>query len=82
MKKLVLSMVLLAGLTIVSCSKDDDGGSNSGCVTCDSYTVMGMEMPEQEVCKGENGNAFVDGEDTEMTFDTYVNALETQTECN
>ena len=46
-------MALLAGLTFVSCNKDDDGG-NSNCVTCTMEDMEG-KIP---VCKGENGNAF------------------------
>lgn len=85
MKKLLLAVALLAGMTFVACSSDDDGGSNnnnSNCVTCDSYEILGQTVPEMEICEGENGNAFIDGEDTGEDFDTYVSGYEMLTDCN
>lgn len=70
MKKLILSLVLLAGMTFVACSKDDDGGN---CVTC-SETFEG-ETYKYKVCKNADGNATVEGEDTEMEFDEYVDTF-------
>jgi len=61
MKKLVLSMALLAGLTFVSCNKDDDGGN---CLTCE------IEGESEQVCP--NGDGFVEG--TEMTPEEFVDA--------
>lgn len=55
MKKLVLSMALLAGMTFVACSSDDDNNNsnnnNSGdnCVTC-TVTFEGQST-NNEVCE-------------------------------
>jgi len=64
MKKLMFSAALLAGIIFASCS-DDDSGSNDNCVPC------ALEMAD-EVCEGDNGNAFVDGMDTQTNFDDFV----------
>lgn len=64
MKKLILSALLLAGMTFVACSSDDDNGGN--CITCT------FEGESEQVCKGDNGNAFVDGEDQGITFEEAV----------
>lgn len=69
MKKLILSMALLAGLAIVSCSKDDDGG-NGNCVTCS------MQGQSVEICKAENGNATAAGQEFPILFDEYIDGLE------
>ena len=63
-------MALLAGLAIVSCSKDDDGGGN--CVSCD------FEGHAQDVCKGDNGNAFMNGVDSQINFDEFVDTFCTE----
>ena len=80
MKKLVLGALLL-GLVVISCKKDDDGGDNN-CQTCDAYTEQGATFPEVEVCKGDNGNAFLEGTDTTVPFSQYITALEVFTSCN
>lgn len=81
MKKLVLGALLL-GLVVISCKKDDDGGSDNNCQTCDAYTLQGVTFPEVEVCKGDNGNAFVAGQDTTVSFSQYITSLEVLTSCN
>lgn len=55
-------MALLAGLTFVSCNKDDDGGN---CLTCE------VEGESEQVCP--NGDGFVEG--TEMTPQEFVDAF-------
>lgn len=62
-------MALLAGIMFVSCNKDDDGGGSNNCVTC---TIMEQNM---EVCN-QDGNAFVDGQDSGMEFDQYIEIAE------
>jgi hypothetical protein len=52
------------------------------CRTCDAYDVMGEEQPAENVCKGDNGNAIVDGEDTGINYVTYLTMAELATECN
>lgn len=72
MKKLMLSTLVIGSLLVLtSCKSDDDGGSDD----CTSCTVQGA--PAIEICEGENGNAFVSGQDTEVEYDGYVSALET-----
>ena len=75
MKKIILAVALLAGMTFVACSNDDD--KNGNCVTC---RVQGQSA---EICKGDNGNAFVGGQDSEMSYDDYVDLIEsTGADCN
>lgn len=68
MKKLILSVALLAGMTFIACS-DDDSKKNDNCVPCAALEAA------DEVCKGDNGNAFVIGIDTQVEFDEYVDAM-------
>lgn len=75
-------MTLLAGLAIVSCSKDDDKGGNGNCVTCDEFTQAGITLPAEEVCKGDNGNAFIEGEDSGMSYDQYLQVKRAFTTCD
>lgn len=74
MKKLILSAALIAGVSFfTACNNDDDGGNNNtngGCLTC-TMSAGGMTI-EQDVCEGENGNAFVDGTDSGMAYDDYI----------
>lgn len=65
MKKFLLTLLLVA---LVSCSSDDDGND---CITC---KVSGISLGE--ACKGENGNAFIDGEDMNVPFEDYAAAME------
>lgn len=58
------------------------GGDSEDCVTCDAYEIQGSQVPATEVCKGENGNAFVLNIDTGIAFDTYIDTLEVVTTCN
>ncbi|MFP9115585.1 hypothetical protein ACLI1A_16720 [Flavobacterium sp. RHBU_3] len=63
------------------------GGSNGGtngaenCVTCASYPLNGQTIPEMEICQGENGNAYVGGQDTGIIFNTYVATMQQATTC-
>ena len=73
MKKFLLSLLLVS---FISCSSDDDGN----CITC---KVDGISLGE--ACKGENGNAFLHGEDTGVAFEDYAEAMEESVEgatCN
>lgn len=61
--------VLIAGfmaITVVSC-KSDDGGE---CTTCDS-----PETQSFQVCKDGDGNATVNGQDTNTDYDLYISDL-------
>ena len=84
MKKFFLSVLVLGAVGLTSCGNDDDNNSGDGggdadstCQTCPEYTVAGITVPAQEVCEGENGNAFVSGIDTTIPFDTYITTWET-----
>lgn len=82
MKKVLFSALILGLVFTTSCNKDDDGGGDDGCQTCDGYTIEGIDFPEQRVCEDDNGNAVVDGQDTGTDYDQYIEALETFTNCN
>ena len=54
---------------LTSCKKDDE--SLSSCRTCNSPQTTPFE-----VCENSDGNATVNGEDTETDFDTYIADLQ------
>ena len=68
-------MALLAGMTIVACSNDDDKGGNSNCITC---TAQGQSV---EICKGDNGNAYIGNQDSGVSYDDYVEVLDMSADC-
>jgi len=53
-------------LLLISC-KDDDSRS---CTTCNSPQTIAFE-----VCEESNGNASVNGENTDTRYDIYIEAL-------
>jgi hypothetical protein len=55
------------------------GTPTTDCVTCPAYTVGGVTTPAIPVCKGTNGHAFLDNVDTNMDFDTYLDAYHAAT---
>ncbi|NND63058.1 MAG: hypothetical protein HKN48_07660 [Flavobacteriaceae bacterium] len=60
---------LIAGLVFgLGGCKDDDSRS---CTTCDSPETLSFE-----VCRESNGNASVNGQDTETNYDLYIADLE------
>ncbi|OIQ16256.1 MAG: hypothetical protein BM557_10315 [Flavobacterium sp. MedPE-SWcel] len=70
MKKLILSLALLAGMTFVACSSDDDNGSvNDNCQTCEL-----TEATNFEVCEGPDGTVVVEGIDSGLTVAQYITA--------
>lgn len=50
------------------------GGTGTNCVTCAAYTSNGVTLPAQQVCRGTNGNAIVDGIDSQATYETFIAA--------
>ena len=65
----MFSAALLAGIIFVSCSDDDSSSNNNdNCVPC------AFEAAD-EVCEGDNGNAFVNGMDTQQDFNDFVDAF-------
>lgn len=84
MKKIILSFAVIAALGFTSCSSDDDGdggGGSDACQTCAAYSIAGIDVPALEVCEGENGNAFVAGQDTTQVFADYITSQEVFTTC-
>lgn len=68
MKKLILSIAILAVMTFVACSEDEKDYTPNylGCMHC--------AIPEEEgyeVCVDENGNAFVGDADTGIQLEQY-----------
>tara|TARA_R110002049_G_scaffold59518_14_gene160950 strand:+ start:37 stop:267 length:231 start_codon:yes stop_codon:yes gene_type:complete len=59
--------ILLAFCAFVSCKKDDGGG----CVNCTSDQTMTFE-----VCENSDGNATVNGENTNTSFEVYIDDLQ------
>ncbi|KOS07969.1 hypothetical protein AM493_19370 [Flavobacterium akiainvivens] len=57
------------------------GTPTTDCVTCAAAEWMGEMLPEEVVCKGTNGNAYVDGEDMGVPFDQYIDLQEMFTTC-
>jgi hypothetical protein len=58
MKKLLLCLAVLAGMTITACSEEETTTVASGCVTC-TITSVGVTST-QEVCN-QDGTAYIDG---------------------
>lgn len=86
MKKVIFSLAVVGLIFASSCKKDDDSNSDDGCQTCDAFDIKvngeTQTTPEQEVCEGDNGNAFVNGVDTMQTFSDYITAYELLSDCN
>ncbi|PVW15189.1 hypothetical protein [Marixanthomonas spongiae] len=66
-KYFLKSIVLLTVAALFSC-EDDPAIS---CVTCNS-----PETTAFEVCRDQNGNATVNGENTDTNYDVYIAGLE------
>lgn len=64
--KVSYSLLCFFFVFIISC-KDDDGSS---CQTCSSEVT-----PPFELCKENNGNAFVNGQDTGVDYAVYLDGL-------
>lgn len=65
----LLAGVLILGVIVMfsSCKEDD----SPSCVQCTADTTIPFE-----VCRENNGNASVNGEDTGTNYDMYVSGLE------
>lgn len=75
MKKIILTVALLAGMTFVACSSDDDNNNSIGsCVTCEAYSFGGVSIPEEEYCREDFEN--------QAQYEQFVNAQEQVTNCN
>ncbi|SRX72581.1 hypothetical protein [Aequorivita antarctica] len=67
MKKTSLIIAIACSLSIFSCKKDE----GISCTTCSS-----PETSDFQVCKENDGNASVNGQDTGTPYDTYISGLE------
>ena len=65
MKKLFFTLLIFGSL--FSCKEDD----SVTCTTCNSPQTTSFE-----VCRESNGNASVNGNDTETNYDVYIAGLE------
>ncbi len=70
MKKLILSIAILAVMTFAACSEEEKDYTPNylGCMHCDIPDEEGYE-----VCVDESGNAFVGNADTGIALDQYFN---------
>ena len=69
MKKSINPLLLICLFIAFSCQEDE--ASLGSCVTCNSPQTTPFE-----VCENSDGNATVNGEDTETDFDTYIADLQ------
>jgi len=74
MKKIILAVALLAGMTFVACSNDDDKKTIASCVTCEAYTSAGISVPEFEICEADFDNR--------EQYEQFVDLTESSTNCN
>jgi hypothetical protein len=71
MKKLLFSLAVFSAITFAACSSDDDNGTGgSACRTCE---IAGEDS--YRVCRGTNGNAFVDDTDTGVEYGEYLDSF-------
>lgn len=78
MKKLLLTFAAFTALAYISCSKDD---SSARCSVC-TFSQGDVNISES-VCEGDNGNAYVQDEDTGIDYDSYISdATESGYECD
>jgi len=62
-----LCLIISCSVFLISC-KEDEGRS---CTTCSSSVTAAFEL-----CKESNGNASVNGEDTDTEYDAYLSGLQ------
>lgn len=67
MKKSFIMLSAFLSLFILSCKKDD----GVSCLTCTSEATIAFEL-----CKESDGNASVNGENTNTPYHVYLNDLE------
>jgi len=82
MKKIKIVLLSLGMISFIACSSSDDSkDEDKTCVTCAAYEHQGQAIPAVEVCKGENGNAFVLNIDTTIEYNAYLTLQSTLTTC-
>lgn len=57
------------------------GTPTTNCVTCAAYPLGGVNIAQTTVCKGTNGNAFIEGVDMQVSYETYINVQKQLTTC-
>jgi hypothetical protein len=65
LKKILATIIIL--VLVISCKEDD----TVSCIICNSSQTIAFE-----VCEESNGNASVNGENTETLYATYIADLE------
>ena len=60
----------------------EPGTPTTECLTCAGVSVGGNATPDTEVCKGTNGNAFLEDVDTGMYYGPFIQIQELLTDCN
>lgn len=72
--KIRLGVIALLGFIVLCCGDDD----SVSCVTCSNDLTANFTL-----CREANGDASVNGEDTDTDYDTYLTNLTNQgTSCN
>ncbi len=83
MKKIKIVLLSLAMSSFVACSSNDDTEEMvEECVTCNAYDpIEGSTVPKREICKDANGNAFIQGTDTTIEYNKYIEIQRRVTTC-
>lgn len=77
MKKLILCLLITAGITLAACSDDDNENDPTlNCVTCTLTDTDTGQSDVQQVCE-QNGRAYVNNVDTGTAYTDYI-SLTTQ----
>jgi hypothetical protein len=74
MKKLILSIALLAGMTFVACSDNDNEVAKpnyTGCQTCEILAANEIDREDYEVCVDADGVAYVADANTGVPAEKY-----------
>jgi hypothetical protein len=73
MKKLILSIALLAGMTFVACSDDNDEliVAYAGCQICEIEYQEEFGVQDYEVCEDKDGYAYVNNANTNILAEQY-----------
>jgi len=77
MKKICLSILVLACIFILSCNKDDNNNNtDDNCVTCSAVPYaengIGNYTDKATICKAGNGNAVVNGVEMQKEYDATI----------
>jgi len=59
----------------------DANNPDVNCVTCAAYPQNGVQVPAEEVCKGPGNKAYVNGVNSSVDYDLYIQTKEALTDC-